>query len=157
MDSAEFRRIMGHWVTGVGVVTSCTGDGRPCGMTANAVASVSLNPKLILVCVEKDADTHDCLELSKYFCLQMLRDDQERVARLFAAWDIPNKFEGVAYHIEATGAPVLDHVLAWMDCRLWASYPAGDHTIYVGEVVAGDAVAGVPLVYYRGGYGRLTP
>jgi flavin reductase (DIM6/NTAB) family NADH-FMN oxidoreductase RutF len=157
MDSAEFRRIMGHWLTGVGVVTTCTGDGRPYGMTANAVASVSLNPMLVLVCVEKDADTHDAIAESKFFCVHTLRDDQERLARRFAAWDIPEKFEGMAYHVEVTGAPVLDHVLSWVDCALWASYPGGDHTIYVGEVVAGDATPGAPLVYYRGGYGRLTP
>ena len=126
-------------------------------MTANAVASVSLEPKLVLACVEKDADTHDCIAASKIFCVQMLAADQERVARRFAAWDIKEKFEGTAYHTEATGAPVLEHVLAWMDCTLWASYEGGDHTIYVGEVMAGDAVAGVPMAYYRGGYGRFTP
>jgi flavin reductase (DIM6/NTAB) family NADH-FMN oxidoreductase RutF len=156
MDSVEFRRIMGHWVSGVGVVTSRNGE-KPCGLTANAIASVSLVPTLVLACVELDADTHDCIREAGAFCVHMLASDQERLARRFAAWDIADKFEGVAYRTEVTGAPVLENVLAWVDCTLWNSYPAGDHTIYVGEVVAGDAREGVPLLYYRGGYGRLTP
>lgn len=158
IDPAEFRRILGRHVTGITVVTSWRpADGTPCGLTANAVASVSLDPPLVLACVERGADSHDCIRDAGAFAMNILAGDQERLARRFASWDVAEKFAGVAWHAEATGAPVLDGVLAWVDCRLWASYPGGDHTIFVGEVVVGDARDGTPLLHYRGGYGHFVP
>jgi flavin reductase (DIM6/NTAB) family NADH-FMN oxidoreductase RutF len=157
MDSAEFRRILGHWASSVGVVTTRTADQRPCGLTANTVTSLSLEPFLVLICVEKAADSHDCIRTTRAFAINILKSEQERVARRFATWNVHEKFEGLAYHDEKTGSPVLDDALAWIDCRVHAEYDGGDHTIFVGEVLAGDAVEGTPLVYYRGGYGRFTP
>jgi flavin reductase (DIM6/NTAB) family NADH-FMN oxidoreductase RutF len=157
VDASEFRRLLGHWATGVAVVATRKADGTPCGLTANAVASVSLRPPLVLACVEHDADTHDCIAASGLFAVSILAGDQERLARRFAAWDITDKFAGIAYREAATGAPILEDALAWVDCRLWASYDGGDHTIYVGEVVEGDAAEGTPILYYRGGYGRFIP
>ncbi|MEJ2216027.1 MAG: flavin reductase family protein [Gemmatimonadota bacterium] len=158
LDSAEFRRIMGHLVTGVTVVTTTNPEnGQPCGLTANAVASVSLKPALVLACVERGADTHDRIERAGVFAVNVLREQDERMSRRFSAWEVDAKFEGVAFHGEVTGAPVLDEALAWVDCRVYAAYDGGDHTIYVGEVQAGDASMGSPLLYYRGGYGRFVP
>jgi len=156
LDSSEFRRILGHWVTGVGVVSARSPDGRPCGLTANAVSSLSLVPPLVLVCVEHVSDTHACILSARAFALSMLRQDQERLARRFAAYDIEEKFEGVAFREELTGSPVLEDALAWLDCRLWAAYEGGDHTIFVGEILAGDAREGTPLAYYRSGFAGLT-
>ena len=152
-DTAEFRRILGHWISGVAVVATKTAEGKLCGLTANAIASVSLIPPLILVCVEHNADSHDCIRTAGVFSVNILADDQERIARRFAAWEVDTKFEGLAHHVESTGAPILDDALAWVDCRVYAEYPAGDHTIFVGEVMAGNAREGAPLRYYRGGYG----
>ncbi len=157
MDSFEFRRVLGHWVTGVSVVAARPDDGAPCGLTANAFCSVSLDPPLVLVCVEKTADSHDCIARAGAFSVNVLRGEQEQLARRFAAHDVAEKFDGVGFHAEATGAPVFDDALAWVDCRIWATYEAGDHTIYIGRVLAGDAREGVPLLYYRGGYGRFSP
>jgi flavin reductase (DIM6/NTAB) family NADH-FMN oxidoreductase RutF len=157
LESSEFRRILGHWVSGVSVVATKMADGRLCGLTANAIASVSLDPPLVLVCVEQNADSHDCIRKAGIFSINILCSDHERIARRFATWEVDTKFEGLAFHEETTGAPVLDDALAWVDCRLHAEYPAGDHTIFVGEVVAGDAKEGSPLIYYRGGYGRFIP
>lgn len=157
VDPPEFRRILGHWVTGVAVIATNDPAGRPCGLTANAVASLSLDPPLVLVCVDRTADSHDCIRDAGVFSINVLGAGQERMARRFAAWDVSRKFEGVAYRREATGAPVLEDALAWVDCRLQATHPGGDHSIFVGEVVAGDAGPGGPLVYYRGGYGGFTP
>jgi len=157
LDSSEFRRILGHWVTGVAVLGARAADGRPCGLTANAVTSLSLDPPLVLACVERVADTHACVTAAGAFALSILRHDQERIARRFAATDSAQKFQGVAYREERTGAPVLEDALAWLDCRLWAAYEGGDHTIFVGEILAGDAADGVPLAYYRSGFARLTP
>jgi flavin reductase (DIM6/NTAB) family NADH-FMN oxidoreductase RutF len=157
VEIAEFRRVLGHWVTGVSVVAARRADGAPCGLTANAFCSVSLEPPLVLVCVEKSADSHNCIAQAGAFSVSVLGSDQERLARRFAAWDVTEKFEGVAYHASITGAPILEDALAWVDCRTWAMHDAGDHTIYIGEVVAADARDQSPLLYYRGGYGRFVP
>lgn len=157
IDTSEFRRVMGHFATGVTVVTARGADGTPCGLTVNAVSSVSLDPTLILVCVETVADSHDCIRDGGSFAVNVLEGERgERLSRRFAAWDSGDKFAGVAYHPERTGAPVLDDALAWLDCRLTQALPAGDHTVFFGEVVAADAHEGTPLLYYRGGYGRFV-
>jgi len=139
------------------VVSARTPDGQLCGLTANAVTSLSLEPPLVLVCVEHTADTHGCILAARAFALSMLRHDQERLARRFASYDVTQKFQGVAFREEVTGAPVLEGALAWLDCRLWATYEGGDHTIFVGEILAGDALEGAPLAYYRSGFSRITP
>lgn len=156
IETSEFRRILGHWVSGVAVVAARSPDGQPCGLTANAVTSVSLQPPLLLVCIDRAADSHDCIRDAGAFSVNILGADQERLARRFAAWDIKAKFEGVAHSTGVTGAPLLDDALAWVECRIRASHPGGDHTIFIGEVLAGDAGEGVPLLYYRGGYGRFV-
>lgn len=158
IEAYELRRVMGHFVTGVAVVaTRVLGRDEPCGLTVNSLASVSLDPPLVLMCVDRQADSHDCILKAGCFSINVLAADQEDLSRRFASWDLDEKFQGVAYRTGETGAPILEESLAWLDCRVWASYPGGDHTIFVGEVVAADAVDGVPLVFYRGGYGRFVP
>lgn len=158
IDPAEFRRIMGHFATGVTVVTSLRGEeGAPCGLTANTVTSVSLRPPLILICVEKGADSHDCILEAGCFAVNILAVDQERLARRFASWEVDEKFRGLPIRTEVTGAPILEEAMGWMECRVWASYPGGDHTIIVGEVLDGDVRDEDPLIYYRSGYGRFSP
>lgn len=157
IEEAEFRRVLGHFATGVAVVAARADAGPPRGLTANAIASVSLDPPLVLVCVERDADAHDTIPAAESFAISILRADHEALARRFATYDTGTKFDGVVTTEAVTGAPVLEEALAWVDCRLWASYDGGDHTIYVGEVVDADAEDGSPLTYFRGGYGRLAP
>lgn len=148
---------MGHFVTGVVVVaTRVPGREEPCGLTASSVAAVSLEPPLVLVCVDKGAESHDCIVESGFFSINILAAGQEKVSRRFASWEQIEKFSGLGYRTESTGAPILEESLAWLDCRVWASYPGGDHTIFVGEVLAADAVDEAPLLYYRGGYGRFV-
>ncbi len=155
MESAEFRRILGHLPTGVTVVTAS--DGEPYGLTASSVASLSLEPPLVLVCVGREADTHGCIERAGAFAVNVLGERAEGLARRFAEYDRSRKFHGVAYRRETTGAPILERALAWFDCRVQERYDGGDHSIFLGEVVAGDADQGAPLLYFRGGYGRLSP
>ena len=156
MEGSEFRRILGHFATGVTVVTSRVGE-LPCGLTVNAFGSVSLDPPLILICVEQSADSHACFEAAGFFVVNVLDEERgESLSRRFATWGVDDKFRGVAYRTEASGAPVLEDALAWLDCRIVNAVPAGDHTIFIGEVVAGNAREGAPLVYYRGGYGRFV-
>jgi flavin reductase (DIM6/NTAB) family NADH-FMN oxidoreductase RutF len=158
IEASEFRREMGHFATGVTVVTATRGDGSACGLTVNAFASVSLEPPLILVCIERGADSHGCIRAAGAFAVNVLDEKRgERLSRRFAAWDVEEKLRGVAYRAERTGAPVLEDALAWLDCRIHDIVAAGDHSIFLGEVVAADAREGAPLVYYRGGYGRFVP
>jgi flavin reductase (DIM6/NTAB) family NADH-FMN oxidoreductase RutF len=158
MDASEFRRVMGHFPTGVTVVTTRQPDGRACGLTVNAFCSVSLDPPLVLVCVERDADSHDCIGAAGFFAVNVLGEEKgEVLSRRFATFEIDDKFEGVPFGEHRTGAPVLEAALAWADCLVVESYPAGDHTIFLGQVLAADAVDGSPLVYYRGGYGSFHP
>jgi flavin reductase (DIM6/NTAB) family NADH-FMN oxidoreductase RutF len=156
IDESEFRRVIGHFATGVSVVTSCRADGQACGTTVSAVSSVSLNPTLVLVCLDLKSETRGWIEGAGYFAVNVLEGGKgETLARRFAGGGAEEKFRGTAWHPEHTGAPVLDDALAWMDCRVTAAVEGGDHTIFIGEVLGADAREGTPLLYYRGGYGRF--
>jgi flavin reductase (DIM6/NTAB) family NADH-FMN oxidoreductase RutF len=158
MDDIEFRRVMGHFATGVTVVTASSGAGVPHGLTANAISSVSLDPTLVLVCVERTADTEPVIREAGAFAINILPEERgEVLARRFAEVDTGDRFSGVAHRPGSTGAPILERALAWLDCTVHEELPGGDHTIFLGKVVAGDADEGTPLVYYRGGYGRFQP
>jgi flavin reductase (DIM6/NTAB) family NADH-FMN oxidoreductase RutF len=157
MEPVEFRRVLSRLATGVTVVTAAEPGGEARGLTASAVAAVSLDPPLVLACVDRSADTHDCIERAGAFAVNILQAGDEALATRFADGPTATKFVGVAHRPEVTGAPVLARALGWADCRLWASYDGGDHTIFVGEVVAGDAGAGEPLLHFLGGYARMAP
>lgn len=156
IDPDDFRRVMGHFATGVTVVTTRRGDGTPCGLTVSAVSSVSLDPVLVLVCVDRDSSSRRCIAEAGFFAVNVLAEEGETLARRFAGTR-DDRFDGLGVREEETGAPVLDDALAWLDCRVREELPGGDHALFLGEVVAADAVAGTPLVYFRGGYGRFVP
>ena len=151
VEPPEFRRVLGHFVTGVTVVTTRDRSDAPAGLTANSFASVSLAPPLVLVCIDKTSKTHALIAAAGVFAVNVLGDAQEGISRRFAD-ETEGRFDGITWRPEITGAPVLDDVLAWVDCRLHSTCDGGDHTIYIGEVIAGDAREGVPLLFYRGGY-----
>lgn len=138
------------------IVATVTRSGGPCGLTANAIAAVSLTPPLVLACVERGADTHEALRAAGVFSINILARGSEAMARRFAGDDAGGKFDGVSFHTGLSGAPVLDDALAWVDCRVHADYDGGDHTIFVGEVLDAGARDGEPLLYHRGRYGRLA-
>jgi 3-hydroxy-9,10-secoandrosta-1,3,5(10)-triene-9,17-dione monooxygenase reductase component len=153
---AHFRAVMGHFATGVTVVTASGPDG-PVGMTANAVCSLSLEPLLLLVCFDRSARTLAVVRETERFGVNVLADGQQDLARLFAS-KAPEteKFAEVAHSVQ-DGIPVIDGALAWVGCRLERLVPGGDHTIGIGAVqtaeVAGERVA-EPLLWYRGAYRR---
>jgi flavin reductase (DIM6/NTAB) family NADH-FMN oxidoreductase RutF len=156
IEKGELRRVMGHFATGVTVVTtSC--EGRHYGLTANALSSVSLVPPLLLVCVDKQAESYRSFEQGRVFTVNILAADQEDLSRRFAksGRDEPDKFEAVSHKIGANGAPILHGVLAYLECKVVAAHDAGDHTIYVGEVEEAATTEGKPLLFYRGGYRSL--
>lgn len=151
IDKNELRRIMGHFATGVTVITTISQDGTPYGLTANAFMSVSLEPPLLLISVDKKAESYPYFEQTRVFTINILRDDQEGLSRRFAVSG-GNKFEGVAYHRGANDVPILDDTLAHVECRLYATHDAGDHTLYLGEILEAETREGRPLLFYRGGY-----
>ena len=153
----QFRDVMGRFATGVTVVTSRGGDGIPCGLTANAVSSVSLDPPLVLVCITRHSGTLDRIRQSKYFAVSFLTTGQQDVSNRFATLPEAERFDGVEFVEKATGAPVLKGALGWVDCRVHSEFEAGDHSIVVGEVQACDAEEGDPLLYFGGGYRSIAP
>lgn len=150
----EFRSVLGRFPSGVTVVTTKGSDGSDEGMTVSAFCSVSLNPPLVLICIEKSASAYEALTAASGFVVNILSAAQEQIARRFAIVDI-DRFEGVGYSRSQNGFAVLDDVLAVIECAAFAMHDAGDHTIIVGEVEAARANNGTPLLYYRGGYAQL--
>lgn len=155
VDQATFRSILGRFASGVTVVTAQDGDVDH-GMTASAFCSLSLDPPLALVCVEHAARMHDVLERVDAFAVNMLAADQEAVSRRFAEQPDDGRFDGLGFDRGVTGAPLLHDTLAWLECELVDRHPGGDHTIFVGRVVAAESgEVDRPLLYYRGGYTQL--
>lgn len=154
-DPALFRQLLGRFTTGVTVVTTRDPAGRPVGMTASSVASVSLHPPLVLVSVDQASDMHPALRAAPRFVLNVLAADQEAISRRFAA-EHPDRFDGIGYRESRHGLPVLDGVLASIECDKRAEAPGGDHTVFFGLVTGGSVSEGRPLLYYRGGYTGLA-
>ena len=152
IDAARYRQIAGHFATGVTVITTAH-DGWLHGMTANAVTSVSLNPLLLLICVDKTAHAHEQIAKAGRFAVNILTDEQEDISRTFAGDAEPEQgsLRRVAHRIGNHGSPILDDVLAYMECEVVDRCEGGDHTIYIGAVVGGDLVdEGAPLLFFRG-------
>ena len=154
----EYRDVIGHFATGVSVMTTVDGD-VPHGMTANSVASVSLDPVLTLVCVERTTVMYELIARTGVFALSFLRAEQETIARHFADGSRPSgapQFEGITHTTAATGSPIIDGAIGYLDCELWAAYDGGDHLIVCGEVVAlGRGADAEPLLYYGSRYRAL--
>jgi flavin reductase (DIM6/NTAB) family NADH-FMN oxidoreductase RutF len=154
----EMRQIFGRFATGITVVTA--GREAPCGMTANAFTSVSLEPPLVLVCIQRNASMHDTIGECGSFAVSVLAAHQERVARMFADHKRP-KGKGTFDEVGAvpgpfTGAPVLSGALAWLECTLATVYDGGDHSIFLGEVQSlGRGETEDALLFYEGGFHRL--
>lgn len=149
--------MLGHFATGVTVVTGIGPEGEPVGLAVNSFTSVSLDPALVALCVSRRSTTWPKLRQAGGFCVNVLADDQEAVSRAFAGHP-PERFRGVGWEPAPSGAPVLAGVLAWIDCTIDAEHDAGDHLLVVGRVGRLDlGEEGRPLVFYRGGYGRFEP
>src|SRR5260370_35712227 len=142
IETEFFRQVMGRFATGVSVVTTRRQE-RLAGLTVNAFCSVSLNPPLILICIDLASTTCPAIHESGVFAVNMLTEKQEELSRCFATAS-SERYEGfcqACYHVAATGAPIIDDALAFIDARVVAEYPGGDHVIFLGQVAA-MAVAG---------------
>ena len=154
MDPTLFRQLLGRFATGVTVLTVTAPDGRPHGMTASSLTSASLDPPLVLVCVDHAARMHPLVTTADEFVVNVLAGDQEELSRRFAD-PHDDRFDGVGYRTTANGLVLLEGALAHIECRRQTLYEAGDHTIVLGRVVGGNVREGRPLMYFRGGYAEL--
>jgi 3-hydroxy-9,10-secoandrosta-1,3,5(10)-triene-9,17-dione monooxygenase reductase component len=155
IDPRELRNTMGLFATGVTVITTKDSTEKPFGLTANAFSSLSLDPPLLLVCVDKKVDCYACFDESKVFVVNFLAREQEELSTRFATKGI-EKFEGVSYTLGSLGVPLLDGALAHLECKVAASYEGGDHTIYTGEVQTIATADVKPLLFYQGKYRSLA-
>jgi flavin reductase len=158
LNSSDFRRAMGCFATGVTIITVDL-SGEVHGMTANAFASVSLDPPLVLVCVDKRTITHTHLHAKKRFGINVLGEDQRGISEYYANPDRTHERAeaeaGARFDRTPHGTPVLHGALAYLECRLDSARDAGDHTIFVAEVEDVVVKEGNPLLFFRGKYRRV--
>ena len=154
VSADEFRSVLGRFASGVTVVTTRGDDGSDQGMTVSAFCSVSLEPSLVLICIEKNASVYQALTTAVDFVVNILSADQEQIARRFSIVDI-DRFAGVGYTRTEHGIATLDGAIAVIECSRRETFAGGDHTIILGEVQAARVEPGSPLLYYRGGYTQL--
>ena len=153
IDDAAFKAAMSHFASGVTIVTT-EHDGTPFGMTVASFASLSLHPPLVLICIEKSVKTHDAIAAAGKFGVSILSQDQAEISSRFAS-KRDDKFEGVSTFRGSQGVPLIDRALTAIECRIQQQLPGGDHSIFVGEVVAITTAEGSPLLYYRSGYREM--
>ena len=159
LTALEFRKALGHFSTGVTVVTVEREPGKIHGMTANSFTSVSLDPMLILVCVDQRAKMLSYLEAKKRFGISVLKAGQEALSEYFAKGEQSAEAEerlSIRYRWTPGGTPVLENAMLQLSCQLVASHVAGDHTIFIGEVEDAEVHEGEPLLYFRGEYRRIA-
>jgi flavin reductase (DIM6/NTAB) family NADH-FMN oxidoreductase RutF len=151
-----FKQVLAQWASGVTIVTSRHG-GQVQGMTLSAFASVSLDPPLVLVCADKASITHGLIHGSGVLCVSVLAEDQQALSNRFASKrDEHLRFSGLQCADGVTGCPRIPGALAWLDCRVVNAVDAGDHFVYIAEVVDAEVREGSPLVYFRSSYAELS-
>jgi len=154
IESAEFRRVLGHFASGVTVITT-QHQGQLHGTTVSSFCSLSLDPPQILVCLDRQATIHDLISASEIFGVNVLAEHGETTSRHFAR-RLSDKFSGISYRLGQLGVPLLEDALATLECRVVACHPGGDHSIFIGEVVSISAHQhAYPLLFFRSKYNRL--
>ncbi len=151
-----FRKVLGHFATGVTVVTTRQASGKPWGFTVNSFTSVSLEPPLVLFCVDRGGESARAIAEADYFAVNFLTEQQQEISRHFASKSA-DRFGGLVHTESVHGSPLLQRCLGYVECKKIASHAHGDHNIIIGEVVDAHAAEGDPLLFFRGSYGRLAP
>jgi flavin reductase (DIM6/NTAB) family NADH-FMN oxidoreductase RutF len=157
VDAQDFKNALAHWATGVTVVTTRSGD-RHIGITASSLTSLSLEPPQILICVARKLYTHAAILESGVFAVNILNVEQVEWGMRFAGMIPENgdRFEDIDFDTATTGCAILPGVLGWLDCTVRQAYDGGDHTIFVGEVVAAGFENGPPLLYFNRHWRQLS-
>ena len=157
MTADQFRKIMSQFATGITIVTSLTDEGAVYGVTVNSFASVSLNPLLVLICLDNRLSGFQAFRVGRVFGVSVLDEGQEDVSKYFAQRGLDKS--QAKYTTARTGVPLVAGAMAYLECEIVAAHPGGDHTIFVGEVKAGELPPGGedkgPLVYFRSRYAKL--
>jgi 3-hydroxy-9,10-secoandrosta-1,3,5(10)-triene-9,17-dione monooxygenase reductase component len=154
LDQARFREVLGHFATGVTIVTA-TEEGVPVGFSCQSFAALSLDPPMVILAPAKTSTSWPRIAEAGAFCVNILADHQEAVCRNFAVSG-GDKFDGVAWTAGVTGAPIIIGSLAMVECTLGAIYEGGDHELVTGHVVAMEVGDGAPLLFYRSGFGHFV-
>ena len=154
IDADSFRSVLGRFASGVTIVTACDDRGMDHGMTVSAFCSLSLEPPLVLFCVDHAASMHEMLLGHPRCGVSILSSNQEAYSRRFADQD-NERFDGIAYSRGETGAVLLEDALAHLEVTLIAHHEGGDHTVFIARVDHAHPRQGRPLLYYRGGYAQL--
>jgi flavin reductase (DIM6/NTAB) family NADH-FMN oxidoreductase RutF len=154
IEAQELRRVMGHFATGVTVITTKDKEGTPNGLTANAFMSLSLEPPLVIISVDKKATCYSCFEPDNGFTVNFLSDDQEEISRRFATKGA-DKFADLKWRPGDNGAALIDGALGSVECKITQCHDGGDHTIVIGEILNVSANGDRPLLFFKGGYQRL--
>jgi flavin reductase (DIM6/NTAB) family NADH-FMN oxidoreductase RutF len=160
LTATDFRHALGQFATGVTVITAARAAGQAYGMTANSFTSVSLDPFLTLVCVDQRSHLLPLLKQGRFFGVNVLKEHQQAVSVYFAQSEQTPEAEarlGVRYRWTQAGIPLLEDTIAQIVCQVVATYIAGDHTIFLGEVQSADLYPGEPLLFFRSRYRQLTP
>lgn len=156
VDAYEFRRVFGHFCTGVTIVTTADEDG-PTGFACQAFAPLSLDPPLVLFCPQAGSQTWRRIQRTGLFCVNVLAEDHHELSRAFGRAGA-DKFDGVGWTPSPAGAPILHGALTWAECQVEAVHPGGDHVIVVGRVVTlGECRDGGPLLFFKGRYRAAAP
>lgn len=157
LSAPRLREVLGHWPTGVAVVTALSESGEPSGMVVGSFSSVSLDPPLVSFFATRNSSSFAAIRSAGVFCANVLSADQEDLCRQFSRPG-PDKFAGVPWHQAPTGSPILHGGLAWVDCTVESVAEAGDHFAMFGRVVHLSHVRyDSPLIFHRGAFGRLLP
>lgn len=149
LDSKFLRKTLGKYSTGVTVVTSIDSNGNPIGMTVNSFTSVSLEPALVLWCIDKKQPSYNSFMNAEGYAVNILSKAQNDLCYRFAS-QIDDKFENINWKRSENGFPIIENCLAWFDCKKWNYYSGGDHQILVGEVTSFDSTELEPLIYWNG-------
>jgi len=156
LDAREFRRVFGHFCTGVTIVTTADEQG-PAGFACQAFAPLSLDPPLVLFCPQTGSRTWRRIQRTGLFCVNVLAEDHQELSRAFGA-NRADRFDGVGWTTSPAGAPILHGALTWAECGVEAVHPGGDHAIVVGRVLTlGECRDGGPLLFFKGHYRAAAP
>ena len=155
LDRARFREVLGHFATGITIVTALE-DGEPVGFSCQSFSALSLDPPMVILAPARSSTSWPRIAKAGAFCVNILEEHQEALCRAFAVSG-GDKFDGVSWSPGITGSPVIDGSLAVVECRLGQIFDGGDHELVIGHVEAMDIREGGPLLFYRSGFGRFDP
>ena len=147
----KFKKTLGSFATGVTIVTTCLNN-KHHGLTVNAFSSLSMDPPLVLICIDKKTESNRILKQSKIFAINILNKKQKNLSKIFSDPNNKNRFYGVKTTTKITGSPIIVNSLGYIDCTVVKIIPAGDHNIFIGKIITLNSKNLDPLIYHRGNY-----